>query len=402
MFRLILILPLIVLMISCKDDPVQPEPPTPTISVVDAPEFLLCQLDSVYLYQVRVENLDDVELIMCTITRPNGTGGLSFELYDDGNSSTHVGPDFVSETSLDAVPNNGTFTRGIQSDLFCQEGEGIYQFHFVTMGGSQVLEVPNLDVEVRSIDDCVFGNVEPVQSLEACFTDRMVSVMMFHDPDYAIDSVRALWISGDTLWWSELFTGGANNEWHYTLSPSLFGCTPSGNNYTLRCEAYNRFGLNCAMDETGISFVNALPVLSAPQMADTMYRPNTVGDSDTLQFFIRSDDCDLVGRPWTQAVQFQVSRDDTLSWLSDPFFFLRDDGVPPDNTPGDGLASSYLVVMNRGDGLVDNMYYFKFFSVECSSGDTSVALYDSTRIILPGELMRNVKPTAELGLSSFK
>lgn len=406
MWRIILLsLCASIFFISCDEDDPKPADPTPTISVVDVPAFVQCEFDSFYLYRVRIENLDDVEFVQCTITRPNGTGGLAIDLYDDGNTSNHVGPAFASPTSLDAVPHNGTFTRGIRGDLFCQEGEGIYRFHFVTMGGSQTLEIPNLDVEVRSIDDCIFGNVNPIVALPGCFSAQNISITVTPETGFVIDSVRAMWISGDTLWWSELLSHGTGHSWSYTLSPSLFGCTPSGSNYTWRYEAFTQFGLNCALNVVqGISFTNLLPVLSDPQLADTLYRPLNANDTDTLEFFIRSDDCELLGWPVTQAAIFEVSRDDTMHWNQSPDFFLRDDGVAPDVESGDGLASSFILVPHSDTNL-NNMYYFRYYSVDCASDESTDYLIDSTRIIQTVDEngpFATIPYSGDMGLSSFK
>jgi len=387
----------------CDSDDPKPNDPTPTMHIVNAPEFLLCELDSMYLYRVRIENLNDVEFVTCTITRPNGTGGLSIELYDDGNSSTHTGPAFASATSLDAAPNNGTFTRGVRSDLLCLEGEGNYQFHFVTMGGSQTLDLPNLEVQVRSLDECIFGNVIPITTLPACFDSQDITITVTPQEEFAIDSVRVLWTSGDSQFWTTQFTSGVNNQWSFTLEPSLFACTPTGSNYTMRYEAFTRFGLNCAINVSeNISFTNSMPVLSNSQLPDTMYRPVAVGDSIVHEMFIDYDDCELAGVPQTVPVKFDVRREDLELWDVRAFFFLRDDGVPPDLMAGDGIASSYLNTTNNGR--LDDLYYFRFYSIECSSGDTTDYLLDSTRIIQTvdegGPFV--IVPSDDLGISSFK
>ncbi|MCB1059997.1 MAG: hypothetical protein KDB65_07190 [Calditrichaeota bacterium] len=399
MWRVILTFALLAVFVGCKDDPTKPDEPDATITLVNAPEFLLCELDSFYLYQVRVENLD-VDYITCTIVKPNGLGTVTFDLFDDGDMQSRTGPGFASPTSLDAVPNNGTFTRGINALELCQESEGEYHLHFVTVGGSETLETPEVTVDVRSLSECSFGNLTPVMSLPACFDEQTMSITVSPEAGIEIDSVRALWYSGDTLWWSTLFEAG-DLDWQLHLAPNLFGCTPSGSNYDLVYEAFTRFGLNCAITVSGnIDFENSLPVVSNPQLADTLYRPVTPGDTDTLIFYVRSDDCELSGWPVTDAVHFEVSRDDTLHWLTIPEYFLRDDGVSPDAVPGDGLASSFLLVPYSTTSL-DNIYYLKYYSIECSSGDTSVAIVDSTRIIQPGSALTST-PSDELGISFFK
>jgi hypothetical protein len=399
MWRVVLALAIFALMVGCKDEPTNPEPPDAEISLVNAPEFLLCQVDSFYLYSVRVENLD-VEFVTCTITKPNGAGTESIDLYDDGNAVNRPGPDYASPTSLDGVPNNGTFTRGINGSLLCQSGEGEYRLHFVTVGGSQTLELPELAVTVRNVDECAFGNVTQITTLPACFDSLNMAITVIPDVGVEIDSVRALWYSGDTLWWSTLFEKHAT-DWKLNFAPNLFACTPSGANYSLVFEAFTQFGLNCALTVSeNIFFENSLPNVSNPQLADTLYRPLIPGHPDTLEFFVRNDDCEIAGTANSQAVLFEVSRNDTQHFGRTTDFFLRDDGIPPDVVSGDGLASSFLLV-DTSTVYLNNVYYFRFFSIDCSSGDTSNYLLDSVRIIVPGALAIPAVRSSDLGFLGF-
>ncbi len=404
MWRIILLsLCAAILFVSCDEEDPKPVEPTPAIQAVSAPSFLLCNAESLYTFSVRIESFEP-DSVICLVTRPDGSAELPFRLYDDAGALPHSSPAYASEHSGDVVANNGTFTRKIWSNLLCNGEQGEYTFQFEAIKGAAHLVDHSFVVEVRAPVACDITTGVLPTAFEACFDPTTLSITIVEDPDVPIDTVKVQWISGDTLWWEEDMSRTNNDEWQFPLAPSVFQCTPSGSNYVLRFDAYNAFGLSCSREVNGLSFENGLPVLSNPQLADTLYRPVTVGDSVTLQFFIRSDDCELVGTAWTQAVFFEVSRDDTMNWTTRNDFFLRDDGVPPDVTRGDGLASSYLVVSNRGDGLVNNLYYLKFYSIECASGDTSVALIDSTRIILPGTLIGggDNRNSSDLGLSSFK
>ncbi len=388
-------------LVGCDEDDPKPADPSPGIFVVTAPAFLLCDVESTYVYMVRVENAPEVTSVRCTVTRPNNSGELTFDLFDDGGVTPLTSPEFASGASLDVVPNNYTFTRGIRGDLLCALGEGVYSFDFAAQTAHGSLRINNVQVELRELQDCVFDNVAQFSTLTACFDDLHLSIRVTPEQGVAIDSVRASWYSGDTLWWSKVFEE-ADSEWQLNLAPSLFACTPSGANYFVVYEAFTRFGLNCLTTASeNISFTNSMPVLSNPQMADTLYRPVTPGDPDTLEFFVRSDDCEIVGMPNTFAVLFEVSRDDMEHFGRTSDFYLRDDGVPPDLTPGDGLASSYLVV-DTSSVYIDNVYYFRYFSIECSSGDTTEKLLDSVRIVRPGGIAVTPSIGSGLGISSFK
>lgn len=387
--------------ISCDEDDPKPPALAGSITPASTPTFLLCNSDSLYVFSVRVENFDGLDSVYCVVQRPDGSENAPFRMYDDGGSLNLTWPDYAGTTSGDIVPNNGTYTRAIWSNLLCAGEEGTYRFTFRAARADVTMQTTTMELDVRSPIACLFNSVEHPTEFAQCFEPAVISVDMSEDPEVPLDTVRIQWLSGDTLWWEADLARGNENVWEMEISPSDFQCTPTGTSYRLRFEAYNRFGLSCSRESSGLSFTNGLPVLSNPQLADTLYRPVTPGDSDTLQFFIRNDDCEMAGTAWTQSVFFEVSRDDTLNWGTDPSFFLRDDGVPPDVTRGDGLASSYLVVSHSTTNL-NNIYFFKYYSIECSSGDTSVALIDSTRIIQSGTLSGGNGNTLELGIASFK
>lgn len=387
--------------ISCdEDEPKRPDP-TPTITAVGAPTFLLCNAESLYTYSVRVENFGVFDSVVCLVERPDGSDEIPFRLYDDGGTGGSLWPPYAANASGDIVANNGTYTRRIVGNALCGGEEGEYVFQFQAINGGQLLTGTAFVVDVRSPADCNITTEIMPTTFAACFSPTTVSVTVVEDPEVPIESVNMIWISGDTLWWMGSMNRSSGDVWEFPVDPSDFQCTPTGSNYTVRFEASNDFGLSCSRNVDGIAFENGLPVLSSPQLADTLYRPAAPGDSDTLQFFIRSDDCELVGAPWTQSVFFEVSRDDTSHWVSDAEFFLRDDGVAPDVTRGDGLASSYLVVSHSSTNL-NNIYYFRFWSVECSSDEATDYLIDSTRIIQSGTLTAGNGNTLELGIASFK
>ncbi|MCB9357749.1 MAG: hypothetical protein H6505_04160, partial [Calditrichaeota bacterium] len=67
---------------ACDEDDPKIEELHPSIHAVSTPGFLLCDSDSIYVFEIRVEDAPDVTSILCTIDRP--AGDLTFELYDDG------------------------------------------------------------------------------------------------------------------------------------------------------------------------------------------------------------------------------------------------------------------------------------------------------------------------------
>lgn len=389
-------------LVGCDEDDPKPADPSPGIFVVTAPAFLLCDVESTYVYMVRVENAPEVTSVRCTVTQPNNAGELTFDLYDDGGATPLASPEFASGTSLDVVPNNHTFTRGIRGDLLCTLGEGVYSFDFAAQTAHGSLRINNVQVELRELQDCVFDNVPVYPGFPGCFESIDFAVTITQPQNYDIDSVSVKWISGDDVWWETEVVAGTGNQWSFELAPTLFGLTPSGDNYALRVEAFTRFGLNCDWTNVGMTFENLLPELSNPQLPDTLYRPETPGDVDTIVFHITYDDCELAGWRQTQAVWFDVRRED-LDWPPQTFpdFFLRNDGVPPDVTSGDNIASSYLLVPNNPT-LLNNLYYFRFYSIDPASGDSTEYLLDSTRIIQNGTVPSVNLPSGDFGLSTFK
>lgn len=402
-----------IVFVACKEDPPDELSPIYSVSPVAAPSFLVCGAESLYVFSVRVEDLNNlgevvggVDSVICRVIRPDGSNETIFRLYDDGNTQQFDSPAYASERSSDIVANNGTYTRGVWSNLLCSGEEGNYQFKFEAIRGEELIRAPSFTVEVRDVIDCVFGDFQPEIMLSACFASHEVSIEITPDEHVPIDTVRVYWMSGDTIWWTADLEKGTGNEWSFNMEPSLFGCTPSGLYYVMQFDAFTRFGLNCSYQfNDGIGFENGLPVLSNPQMSDTMYRPVVVGDSNVYQMFVNYDDCELSGWSQNQTVWFQVSRDVLPDEWPPPgnTFFLRNDGVSPDLQAGDSIASSYLVVKNLDLGLLNNVYYFRYFAIDCASGDTSIAIIDSTRIIQSGAIINGSSAnTLDLGLSFFK
>lgn len=368
-----------VVFFACDEDDPQPPALSPSISAVQAPEFLFCEVDTVYTFSVRVDNLTDVDSVYCSISRPDGSEETPFRLYDDANALSLTGPAYASEHSGDAVANNGTYTRGVRSALLCNGEAGVYEFQFHAAAGGTHLNTSVVSVEIRQPQACAIVATLFPNQFDECFAPVTLSVGVSEDSNVPIDTVVALFQSGDTVLWHKHLSRSAEPNWTLALDPSVFGCTPTGTNYTLRFEAYDRFGLSCTAEQTEISFVNGLPEVLSSSLPDTMYRPVAEGDSNIYEMFIDFSDCEVEGWTIYHAAFFDVRRQDAPTWDHISDFFLRDDGVPPDAVAGDGTASSFLKVMNNGR--VDDLYYFNYYMIDCASGDTSNYLMDSTRII---------------------
>lgn len=385
----------------CKDDDKVVNPAVPEISSVTAPQFLLCNAESLYTFSVRIENLEEIDSVICLVTRPDGSDELPFRLYDDAGAQTLAHPPYASEHSGDVVANNGTYTRGVWSHLLCDGEEGEYTFQFEAVKGAAHLVGDEFSVDVRAPQACDIVTSNHPTNFGLCFDPVTVSVEISEDPAVSLDTVVAMLQSGDTvLWHAFMLRTGSTDNWELDLTSSVFGCTPTGTDYTLRYEAYDRFGLSCAANYEGISFVNGLPEVSNSLLPDTMYRPESASDSNIYEMFVDVSDCEIEGWAVTQAARFDVRREDLSAWDHFPDFFLRDDGVPPDDVRGDGTASSYLKVTNNGR--IDDLYYFRFYAIDCASGDTSDYLLDSTRIILEGLSALGAVETTDLGISTLK
>lgn len=380
--------------LSCdSDDP--PPPPDPAISVVSAPEFLACNLDSMYLYKIRVENLD-ADSVVCIVTKPDNSAE-SFALFDDANTEEVDGPEWASITSHDQVGNNGVFTRGVRSDWLCDDGAGDYIFHFESRGGGSPLALPDVSVRLAAVTPCLITDVSDVNSLAECFDPITLTAQVLAGQEDQVDSVWLSLLQEQTILWQENLSENGS-QWEMTVEPTLFRCVPTGSSYSLLYSAFTRYGFVCEERIENVSFTNSAPVLSNVQMPDTIYRPVTPGDCDTVVVTLDFSDCELDGHPFYYGTQFCVRREDAeQDSCNSSAFFLRDDGVEPDAAAGDGTMTVGLSFC-QSDQSLNNLYYFKFFAVDCADHDTSNTLLDSVRVIQPGGLSNSSNP---LGSSVF-
>ena len=103
-------------------------------------------------------------------------------------------------------------------------------------------------------------------------------------------------------------------------------------------------------------------------------------------------DCQLDGEQFYNSLKFDVRREDTTGWTRSDSFFLRDDGVPPDALPGNGVYTVGLTFSHNTTVPPNIIYYFRFYAIECAApNDTSEYLLDSVRVIQPGAIIQNSK-----------
>jgi hypothetical protein len=180
-----------------------------------------------------------------------------------------------------------------------------------------------------------------------------------------------------------------DSVWHYNMTPSFFACVPEDHPVRLLYLAHTRFGVECSTAVVLTTYHNDRPVLSDLMMPDTAYRSPDTAHVSLIPIFITLHDCEMLGstrfngRGDNAGVKFDSHRG-IAPWSHDPNnFALQDSGSAPDSVAGDGIYSQYLQVPHS-DSLLNNMYYFRFYAVDCAwPNDTSNFLYDSVRVLQP-------------------
>jgi hypothetical protein len=357
------------------------------LTLLSAPSALLANVDTFYTYAVHVTG-GHADSVLCDVRRPDGSTLTGFALLDDGNSTDIGGPSYASPTSGDIAANNGTFTRSINSRLLADGIAGDYRFTFLVMtGGGTGHLSPPLNVQIENVTACeIFA--WPQDSIFAeCFAPIDMEVRVSRD---AFDRVDSVWVevrqgNGSRPFWKVLLFEAAAGDtvWRRVFDPTAFSCAESSPpaSYTLHYFAKTRFGLSAEQTVAVDSFSNHVPTLSNPLVPDTTYRPAEAGVVDTITVTVDFSDCELAGEIHYYGLHFDRSRDDTLNWSTDPSFFLRDDGLARDAVAGDGRFTVGLTI-TRSDTLLNNLYYFRFYAVDCTPGFVQSAyLLDSMRVI---------------------
>jgi hypothetical protein len=375
-----ILLVIVFLVLSCNDDTTV-EPPTPQMTILDAPAALLANADTCYLYRVRLFNTG-ADSISVEVRGPDNQVHSTFALYDDGGDGDSTGPAYACPGSGDIVPSDSIFSRRINGQELANGVTGIYQFTF---------RAPNVSDEVREVtiqnaEPCIITAYPQTQNFETCFTPMTLEVRVARTEGDAVDTVRMQLITLEVPQvMSELdfvpFSG--DTVWHAQLTPHFFECT-GAEAYEIVYSAMTRFGMECQQEVMPVTYSNSLPVLSNSTLPDTIFRPTVVGDTDTVIVTVNMQDCELHGERFYYGLRFDVRRD-TDPWppISPDDYFLRDDGVPPDLVPGNGFYTVGLTFI-RSEEHLDNEYYFRFYAIECAAPyDTSAYLMDSVRVIQP-------------------
>lgn len=369
----------------CDDENTPPVEPS-SIVALSWPQALLADRDSLYTYRIRVVGTD-ADSVICEVFAPDSAPLAGFALLDDGNSTQINEPSYASPTSGDIAANNGTFTRSINGRLLANGVTGAYRFDFLAMKhGVKALGI-STSVRLANVQPCVIASWPPAAEFPECFAPITMEIRVARD---SVDHVDSVWvellqtdvsspfrsvllfdpISGDTMW-------------NAVFNPTMFSCaasTPSAH-FQLTYHAETRFGKSDEQTVAVASFTNHLPVLSNSLLPDTVYRPESPTQTDTIPVTVDWSDCELAGEIHYYGVRFDRARDDTLDWTSDPLYYLRDDGLAGDAVPGDGRFTVALTII-RADTLPNNMYYFRFYAVECAPpNDISAYLIDSMRVI---------------------
>ncbi len=384
--------------VSCKEDN-PPEPPVPSMTILEAPSFLAANVDSCYMYRVQLENVQS-DSVLVFVYAPDGAQNSTFALYDDGGSLPSMPPTYACSNSGDIVPSNGQFTRRINAQALAIGVTGAYQFLFHAHGVAE----QRLTVHIENVSACLITQWPQDNTFDACFATSVFDVHVSRAAEDIVDSVRVL-LCDPSQSCPELAAFhpiGGDTVWRLTMSPRLFRCGQHGDAgyYSFTYEAVTRYGQTCQQSVSIGYLANELPVLSDLMMPDTIYRPIGQGAIDTLLVTIRLTDCELAGDTSFAGLRFDRSRDDTLHWGTDVRFVLVDNGHSGDVTAGDQIYSAGFLIPNGGDTLVNNIYNFRFYAVEgliagsageplpCNAiGDTSAYLYKSVRLIQPPGLM---------------
>jgi len=386
----------------CEEDIIV-EPPFVELTLLSAPSALLANVDTFYTYAVRVTGAQ-ADSVLCDVRRPDGSAIAGFALLDDGNGTVIGGPPYASSTSGDIAANNGTFTRSVNSLLLADSIGGVYAFTFLAMSGGTERASQPLNVQIENVAACEIASWPQNDSFAECFAPMEMEVRVARDSSDRVDSVWLEVRQGDgsrPFWKVLLFEATAGDTvWQRQFDPTAFSCAESSPpaSYTLYYFARTRFGLSAEQTVAVESFTNNLPTLSNPVMPDTAYRPAEAGREDTITVTVDFSDCELAGEIHYYGLHFDRSRDDTLNWSTHPDFFLRDDGLARDAVAGDGRFTVGLTI-TRSDTLLNNLYYFRFYAVECAPPNLQSAyLLDSMRVIQsPGGVAASA-PSDDFGM----
>jgi hypothetical protein len=375
--------PLILLLLvsACKKDSTNPTVTVPTvITLQDPPTTMLADRDSTYTFYVRVTEGNPADSIQCDVTGPQGTALPSFMLYDDGNYGAHATPTYANAHSGDVVPLDGIFTRGINGRTLASgvTGQYTFVFHPLPEGNSQA---KTLHVSIENVDPCLITSYPQTSDFAMCFDPMPLEVHVRRD---SLDEVQHVLVSisnGAEVLDTEAFSPTETDTvWRLNFTPSAFRYVGTAvKTYSLLYQAQTRFGWICGQSVDSVSYTNQSPTLSDCMMPDTVYRPFSPADTDTVIFTIKLNDCEILGDTGN-AVFFNISKNNPNDWIPSVFVAV-DNGRQPDSIGGNGIYTAGLKLAHS-DTLLNNMWYFRFYAVDpAPPHEQSDYLLDSMRII---------------------
>lgn len=374
------------------------------MSALTWPRALLADRDSFYVYTIRVTGMV-ADSVYCEIIAPDSlTPFTGFALLDDGNSISVNQPSYASPTSGDIAANNGTFTRSVNGHLLANGVTGTYRFSFLAMkNGTEVTRI-GTSVRIANVQACEIVQQPTVTDFTECFSPITMEIRIARDSADHVDSVRVELLQTGA---SNPFRSGldfqpfaADTVWRAVFDPTMFSCAASTPlaNYQLIYSAKTRFGMFAEQTVNVASFVNHPPVLHNSLLPDTVYRPLSPTQTDTIPVTVDLNDCELTGETHFYGIRFDRARDDTSHWSYDPLYYLRDDGLAGDAAAGDGRFTIALTI-TRNDTLPNNMYYFRFYAVECAPPhEISAFLLDSMRVIQRISGAIGSRPVTDFGM----
>jgi len=362
--------------------------------ILESASYLPANVDEWYTYRVLVSDTRYLpDSVRCDVTDPNGRPLPSFMLYDDGSAFALSTPAYASPTSQDIAAHDGQYTRAINSHLLADSLTGNYRFAF-RLYGSVPYALDNdglLTVSLQNAGPCLIVSYPHDSVFAECFAAETLTVHVAPTEADQVDSLRLDLSDGSTIVNQAQFVASSGDTiWKLLLSPAFFGCLPSAQNtYHFDYVAHTLFGEGCTQTGNVASFANGRPTVANSVMPDTAYRGAAPGDSNLIVATVQLHDCELtgsttfVGAGNEPGVKFDSYRDGN-PWSHGPDFFLRDDGAAPDAVAGDGIYSTWLKLL-YSDSLFNNLYYFRFYAIDCAwPGDTTAFVYDSVRVLQPG------------------
>jgi hypothetical protein len=285
----------------------------------------------------------------------------------------------------------------VNSHLLTNETAGVFVFSFSFPDVPDRIYVDSVSILAANIEQCIIEDATLLNGMVECFDSIDVSVSLTKTEPDTIDSVWVMLGDDDRVL---LTPSEVDTLWTASIQPSTFPCLATGE-YSLSYSATTRFGMSCTLEMGTVAFTNDVQRISnLVGLPDTIHRPMP-GDTDILVVAIDLEDCNLLGVLGYNGVRFDAKRE-PYDWppAHDPDFRLYDDGTLGDTTAGDGTYTVGLVFAHS-DSLFDNLYIFRYYSVECAPPyEQTNYIYDTVRVIQDnGAIQFSVSPDYPLGFS---